>query len=848
MTKQELYDLLEERILLCDGATGSLLQKAGMPTGVCPEQWILEHPEAILQVQRDYVAAGSDILYAPTFTCNRIKLREYGLENNVNSMNRQLVALSKQASLGKAWIAGDMTMTGESLSPLGTLSLEELIDVYKEQAGALCEAGVDLFVVETMMSLPEARAALIAIRETCDLPVMVSMTFAEDGKTLYGTTPEAATVVLESLGAAVIGVNCSTGPLEMVEVVRKMRSVSRIPILAKPNAGLPILQDGRTVYPMTAEEFASYVPELIRAGAGMVGGCCGTDASFIRAVKEQAGRCVPPCWKEKKIPCLASERKIQPVNPEGSFLLIGERMNPTGKKALQAELLEGSLDLLLSMASEQEERGAHILDLNVGMNGIDEKETMLHSIEELGLVTSLPLCIDTSHVDIMEAALRSYPGRALINSVSMESEKIQQALPLVKKYGAMFIALPLSDAGLPADVKEKKMLIGKIIERAEAMGIDRENIVVDGLAATVGAQPDAAWSTLETIRYCKEELGVATVVGLSNISFGLPDRMKVNSVFLAMAMERGLTMAITNPSSDALQDSMHAAALLLDKPDSARAYISHCQEQKRKKESAVSVAGRTGAGDRSEGGRMEAESIPEDEQTGAGNRSEGGRMGAESVPESEQTGTAIRSRVYECIVDGNRSGILKEVEKALTLGAKPAQIIDTRLIPAINEVGELFEQGIYFLPQLIASAEAMKKAIEYLEPMLYEEEREAQAVIVIATVEGDIHDIGKNLVALMLKNYGFRVIDLGKNVPKEKIVRVALEEQADFIILSALMTTTMMEMKEVIRYRKEQDCSARVLIGGAVITQSFADEIGADGYSRDAADAVRLVNRLLEEK
>ena len=819
MTQKELYDLLEQRILLCDGATGSLLQKAGMPTGVCPEQWILDYPESIIKVQKDYVEAGSDILYAPTFTCNRIKLKEYGLEDKVTVMNQQLVALSRQAAGENTLIAGDMTMTGESLQPLGRLSLEELIDVYKEQAAALYEAGVDLFVVETMMSLPESRAALIAIREICDLPVMVTMTFAEDGKTLYGTTPECAAVVLESLGASVIGVNCSTGPLEMVDVVKRMRSVSRIPILAKPNAGLPELEDGKTVYKMTPDEFVSYISELVKAGAGMLGGCCGTDAEFIRKLKETAATLCPPEWKEEKIPYLASERVVQPVDPNGPFLLIGERMNPTGKKALQAELREGSLSLLLSMASEQEEKGAHILDLNVGMNGIDEKETMLRAIEELGLTTSLPLCIDTSHVDIMEAALRAYPGRALINSISMEKEKMERALPLVKKYGAMFIALPLSDAGLPETLEEKKSLIHQIVERAEAIGIDRKNIIVDGLVATVGAQPDAALNTLETIRYCKEELGLATVTGLSNISFGLPERMKVNSAFLAMAMVKGLTMAIANPSSEKLMDSMYASALLLNKPGSDLAYINYCQKFAASK--ALSVE-KTGG------------------ETVSGKMMPGGNTA--DVSEKKKN-----PKVFDAVVDGNRNGILKEVEKELAFGTKPAEVIDQMLIPAINKVGDLFDKQIYFLPQLISSAEAMKKAIEYLEPMLSEDSREELATIVIATVEGDIHDIGKNLVALMLKNYGFRVIDLGKNVPKEQIVQTALDENADFIILSALMTTTMMEMKEVIKHRNQRGCKARVLIGGAVITQSFAEEIHADGYSKDAADAVKLVSSLIQK-
>lgn len=798
MTRNELYTLLEQEILLCDGATGSLLQKEGMPTGVCPEQWILDHPEAILKVQRAYVEAGSNIIYAPTFGGNRIKLREYGLEDRLEEMNRKLVALSKEAAGDKAYVAGDMTMTGESLRPLGKMTLEELITIYKEQAKVLYEAGVDLFVVETMMSLPETRAAVIAIKEVCDLPVMATMTFGEDGKTLYGTSPECAAVVLESLGADVVGVNCSTGPLEMVDVVKRMRAVCQIPILAKPNAGLPELEDGKTIYKMTAEEFVSYVPQLVEAGANMLGGCCGTGPDFIKELKETVKGLQIPSWKEEKLPYLASERNVQKIDIDGPFLLIGERMNPTGKKALKEELKAGSLSLLLSMAAEQEEMGAQILDLNVGMNGIDEKETMLRAIEELGLVTSLPLCIDTSHVDIMEAALRAYPGRALINSISYEKEKMEKALPLAKKYGAMFIALPLSDEGLPKDIEEKKEIIGKILEKADEIGIPRKNIIVDGLVATVGAEPEAAINTLETIRYCKEELGLATVTGLSNISFGLPDRMKVNSAFLTMAMCKGLTMAIANPSSEKLRDAMFASSLLLHKPNSDKEYIYYCQNQVKEEKAVVEVK-------------------KEDHS----------------------------AKVFEAVVDGNRDGILKEVEKELALGTKPGDIIDGKLIPAINKVGELFDKQIYFLPQLISSAEAMKKAMEYLEPMLAEDSREELATIVIATVEGDIHDIGKNLVALMLKNYGYRVIDLGKNVPKENIVETAMDEKADFIVLSALMTTTMMEMKEVIQYKKIRNCPAKVCIGGAVITQSFADEIGADGYSKDAADAVRLISSLL---
>lgn len=531
MKKEELYRLLENGPVYLDGATGSNLQKAGMPTGVCPEQWILDHPDVILDLQKRYIEAGTQILYAPTFSGNRIKLEEYGLADKIVEINTKLVQLCREAAGEKGLVCGDMTMTGESLEPMGDLELEELIDIYKEQAKILYEAGVDLFVVETMMSLAETRAAVLAIKETCDLPIMVSMTFDEKGKTLYGNTPEGCMVVLQSLGADVVGINCSTGPERMADMVRQMKPYANVPILAKPNAGLPQMVDGETVYDMGPEEFASFGPMLMEAGAAELGGCCGTTpehiASLVAATKDM--KPVPVMQERKRV--LASERQIQEIDINGPFLVIGERINPTGKKELQESLRQGSMEIVCDMAEEQEEMGAHILDINMGMNGIDEKEMMLEAIEEVTMTTSLPLCFDSSHVDIIEAALRRYPGRALINSISLEKEKFEKLLPIAKKYGAMFILLPLSDAGLPKDINEKKEIIHTILARALELGMHKEDIVVDGLVATVGANKNAALETLETICYCKNELGLATVGGLSNISFGLPNRAFVNAAF-----------------------------------------------------------------------------------------------------------------------------------------------------------------------------------------------------------------------------------------------------------------------------------------------------------------------------
>lgn len=838
MTREELYKRIEERPLILDGATGSNLQKAGMPTGVCPELWIMEHEEALIRLQEEYVKAGTDILYAPTFSGNREKLKEYGLSDRTEEINKRLVAISKKAAKDRALVAGDMTMTGVALEPVGPMKLEELIDIYKEQARCLFEAGVDLFVVETMMSLAETRAAVIAIREVCDLPVMASMTFQEDGRTLYGTDPVTAVVVLQSIGADVIGVNCSTGPEQMLPVVRKMKEYADVPLLVKPNAGLPELVEGETIYPMSAEEFASFGPAFVEAGAGLLGGCCGTTPEHIAQLAGHVRglATVPP---ENRHPImLASERKSQEILPDGPFLIIGERINPTGKKRLQQELREGRLDLVEELAEEQEELGAHILDINMGTNGIDEKEMMLKAIQKVSMVSDLPLCIDTSYVEVMEAALRAYPGRALVNSVSMEKEKVEKLLPLVRKYGAMFILLPLSDKGLPKSLEEKKELIHQLLARAAACGIGKNRIIVDGLVTTVGANKQAALETLETIRYCKEELGLCTAVGLSNISFGLPERSYVNGAFAAMAIQNGLTMAIANPSNDLLMGLACAADLLKDKPQADETYITRVQQIKKRQTFAAHTPGNVPAG----AGATE-------QQTAAGTgRQQAASEASSGTPDSGAKMAAFaQTPVFEAVLKGRKNGIVEKVQEELARGTAAKDILDGQLIPAINEVGRLFDIQAYFLPQLIASANAMKEAIGYLEPLLQEGgDTDEKPVIVIATVEGDIHDIGKNLVALMLKNYGYQVYDLGKDVPAEKIIAAAEEYGASIIALSALMTTTMMRMKDTIRLRNEKKMDVRVIIGGAVTTQSFADEIGADGYSKDAAEAVKLVQSLLD--
>ena len=840
MTREKFIDFTKDHIIYLDGATGSNLVKAGMPSGVCPEQWILEHREVMLQLQKEYVQAGTNILYAPTFTANRVKLAEYHLEKNMSSMIHDLVAISKEAAASTpghpVYVAGDITMTGEQLRPMGKMELEDLIAIYKEQILCLVDAGADLLVVETMMSLAETRAALIAAKEVCDLPVIATLTFEADGRTLFGTDARTAAVVLESLGASAIGANCSTGPAQMEGIISDMVSVTMIPIIAKPNAGLPFLdENGTTCYNMEAEEFTEEMQVLVNAGATILGGCCGTTPEFIRQLHDRFGTVAQATATRRPegIRYLTSERITHSFGLEDGFFVVGERINPTGKKALQAQLREGNFEKVIQFAEEQETCGAKVLDINMGMSGIDEKLCMLRALDEVSGVTNLPLSLDSSYVEVLEAALRNYPGRALVNSVSLETEKFEKLLPIVAKYGAMFILLPLSDAGLPKDIEEKKEIIHKIYDRALSLGMRKEDIVVDGLVATVGANPKAALETLETIRYCKSN-GFATICGLSNISFAMPERGFVNTAFLTLAIQAGLTMAIANPSQEMLMSCALATDLLLNKEEAALRYIEYAGGVKERREEKEAELSRKLALLEQQG--TKADSTDNTEVPSAVTASK-------DTPQINE----MQEKLKTAVLKGNRNGIVKITNEALESGEKPVELLNQVLLPAINLVGEYFDQGKYFLPQLIASAEAMKNSIEVLEPLLQTgNSGEEMPVVVIATVEGDIHDIGKNLVALMLKNHGFHVIDLGKDVPQAKILETAKEHHAEFIALSALMTTTMQRMREIVAAAKQEGITAKIIIGGAVITQEYADEIGADGYSKDAADAVKLAKSLME--
>jgi 5-methyltetrahydrofolate--homocysteine methyltransferase len=804
MAENKFKKLLNENeIIILDGSSGVAMQKRGMPKGVCPEKWALDNPEHLIDLQREYIKAGSKIIYTFTFGGSPVKLGEYGLRQHAYEINRDLAQISRRAAGERALVAGDIGPTGHFPEPFGDTPFEEMVDIFKEQARGLKDGGVDLFVIETFIDIQEARAAVLAVKEICDLPVVVSMTFDNAGKTITGTDPVSAAVTLQALGVDCVGVNCSTGPAEMVEVVRAIKSYVNIPIIAKPNAGLPRLVAGETVFNMNADEFSDFAVPLAEAGACLIGGCCGTSAEFISKTASRL-RDKKPSAANKTIKSALSSARRSVFPGGGEFVIVGERINPTGKKQLQAELKEGKESEIRRFASEQEKKGASVLDVNVGMPGINEKEVMVRVVKLLSAISELPLCIDSSTPEVIEAALRIYPGKALINSISGEKSKYEKLLPLAAKYGAMFILLPLTEKGIPETADGRMKVVNEVVAAAEKLGIGRENIAVDGLVMTVSSDQGAAVVTLDVIEKCGRGLGLNTIVGLSNVSFGLPARAIINSTFFNLARSRGLSMAIANPELDLTVDDKSARDLLLGADKNASLFIA---------------------------------------KYGAGND------GA-SKPKTAARGgiqPADPEKIYDCVITGDKENIVRHIEAALKAGEKPSDIVDKKLIPAIAQVGEYFDKKKFFLPQLIQSAEAMKAGFAILEPLLVAAPgtvEKKKTGVVLATVKGDIHDIGKNIVALMLKNYGFEVYDLGKDVGADLIISKAREVKAEIIGLSALMTTTMVEMAEVIRLSKQEKLDIKFMVGGAVVTAAYAEEIGAHGYSKDAYEAVKTAKRL----
>jgi 5-methyltetrahydrofolate--homocysteine methyltransferase len=793
-----IQNLWRKEILILDGATGTELQKKGLPAGVCPELWCLENPRIIQDIHASYQLASAQIVYACTFGANRFKLEQYGNKGNAYSVNRDLVRLAKQAVGKKTLVAGDMGPTGLFVEPFGALTFDEAVDAFKEQARGLIEGGCDLIVIETMIDIQETRAALLAVKEIKDIFTIVCMTYEKDGRTLNGTDPISALITLQSLGADAVGCNCSTGPEKMMEFIALMKPYATVPLIAKPNAGVPRLENGNTVFDMDAPVFGSWAKRLAEAGANMIGGCCGTTPLHIQELAQALAGSRPQLPVRKSIGAVSSSRGYLIFEGNNPLFIAGERINPTGKKALQQELLEGKTSIVRQMAVEQEKQGAHLLDVNVGQPGIDEVATIKSIIGLLTTATRLPLIVDSSNVQTIEAALRLYPGRMLINSISGEKEKMARLLPLAAKYGAMFILLPLTDGEIPHTAEKRQAVIKNIYNSARKFGFTKDDFVVDCLVMAVAADPGAAQETLKTLRWCTENFHSKTVFGLSNVSFGMPGRTWLNAAFLAMAQFNGLTLAIANPATIEFMNIKKAGDVLTAKEKGAQRYIEHFSENQ-------NVLSGTAA--------------------------------IEILSPQEKVSAAI--------MDGNREDIASLVESLLAAGINASAVVDDVMIPAIVRVGDLYEKKIYFLPQLMASAETMKKALQYLEPHLKQSAAVIKGKVLIATVKGDIHDIGKNIVALLLRNSGYDVIDLGKDISTREIIAAAKKENPDVIGLSALMTTTMVNMKEVIETAGQEGLKANFLLGGAVVTEAYANSLGA-AFAKDGVDAVRVVQRLIK--
>ena len=794
---------LEKRILFCDGGMGSLLQAAGLGAGELPGTWNVCRPEVVVEIHKAYLEAGADIVTANTFGADRLKYNEnteYQLEPVISAAMknaREAVAQSGK----KAWVALDLGPTGKLLKPLGDLDFEEAVSLYKEVIQIGVREGADLILIETMSDSYETKAAVLAAKESCDLPVFVTVTFDERGKLLTGGTPASIVAMLEGLGADVVGLNCGLGPVQMKGILREVLDIASVPVMVNPNAGLPRSQNGQTVYDIDADQFAAIMEELAVMGARIVGGCCGTTPEHIRRVVKRCSLLTP-------VPVTAKKRTVissfaQAVEIGQSPVIIGERINPTGKSRFKQALRDHNLEYILREGVTQQDHGAHVLDVNVGLPEIDEAAMLEEVVRELQSIIDLPLQLDTADSAAMERAMRIYNGKPLINSVNGKEESMKAIFPLVKKYGGVVVALCLDENGIPETAQGRIEIAEKIYRTAAAYGIGPENILIDALCLTVSSDSKGALTTLETLRRVRDELGGKTILGVSNISFGLPKREIINGAFFTMAMQNGLSAAIINPNSEAMMNAYYSFRALMDLDPQCGDYI-----------------GAYGGQAAEESGRAVGNGNQRDSLSLAASIEKGLR---------EQAALAVTEQ-------------LKERE--------PLEIINQEMIPALNRVGKGFEKGTLFLPQLLMSAEAAKAAFEIIKARMDEAgvKQEKKGTIILATVKGDIHDIGKNIVKVLLENYGYQVLDLGRDVPPEQIAEAAGEQQIRLVGLSALMTTTVPSMEETIRRLRVQAPWTRVMVGGAVLTQEYADSMGADRYCRDAMASVNYAEEVFGDR
>ncbi|MBQ6385387.1 MAG: homocysteine S-methyltransferase family protein [Lachnospiraceae bacterium] len=831
--KTFLERLGKERLYF-DGGTGSLLQARGLKGGELPERWNITHPDVIADVARSYFEAGSDVVNTNTFGANRLHFPD---PDELEKIVTSAVALAKEgrrlAGRPDGYVALDIGPTGRLLKPMGDLDFEEAVSVFAETVRIGAAAGADLILIETMSDALEAKATVLAARENADLPVCVTTVYDAGGKLLTGGTVASVIPMLEGLRVDALGLNCSLGPRQMLPIARELMEYASIPVICCPNAGLPRSEGGKTVYDLTAEEFAEAMREIAACGVHALGGCCGTTPEFIRETIART-RDLPfhePVRKHRTF--VTSFSRAVEIGPRP--VIIGERINPTGKKRFKQALRDEDIDYILDQGISQEDAGADLLDVNVGLPEIDEADMMETVITRLQGVCALPLQIDTTNPAALERALRIYSGKPMVNSVSGKRESLDTVLPLVAKYGGVVVGLVLDENGIPATADGRIEIAEKIIREAAAYGIPAEDVVIDGLAMTISTDTSSALTTLETVRRVRDELHGHSILGVSNISFGLPQREIVNSTFFALVLREGLSCAIINPNSSAMMAACRSFCALGNLDAQCADYIAAYAD---KKDYAYGLAPKnTGGalpGVSASGTSASALSAPDAGSPVSGSSLRGGAAG-------------LSSPLMEAVRFGMSSRASEEAARALKGGTDPLELVNRELIPALDLVGQGFEKGTVFLPQLLMSAEAAKAAFDIVKDAMSGNAGEIKGRIILATVKGDIHDIGKNIVKVLLENYGYEVLDLGKDVPAEVIVQKAVDEDIRLIGLSALMTTTVVSMEETIRLLRRTKPETKVVVGGAVMTQEYADSIGADRYAKEAMDTVRYAGEVFTD-
>ena len=796
--KIDIREFLGKERLFFDGGTGTLLQARGLRPGELPELWNLTHPEIISGLHREYLTAGANIIKTNTFGANALKF------DNLEEIISAGIRIAKEAvaefetDAAPRFVAFDMGPLGKMLKPLGDLDFEDAVALFAKNVRAAEKAGADLILIETMNDAYETKAAVLAAKENSSLPVFVTNAYDSQGKLMTGADPAAMVALLEGLRVDALGINCSLGPRQMMPVAEELLRLASVPVIVNPNAGIPRTENGKTVFDVSADEFADIMAEIAKMGASVLGGCCGTTPEYIAKTADKC-KSIPYTAPEKKNDTLVSSY-THAVKIGDSPILIGERINPTGKSKLKTALRENNLDYIISEGIAQEERGAHILDVNVGLPEIDETVMMTKVVGALQEVTDLPLQIDTVNADALGAAMRRYNGKPLVNSVNGKNESMDAVLPLVAKYGGAVIALTLDEGGIPDTAEGRLEIAKRIVKKAAEYGIDKKDIIVDPLALTISSEPQSAKVTLEAIRLTKEKLGVCTSLGVSNISFGLPNRDIINAAFFTMALGAGLDCAIMNPFSLEMMKSYHAYRALSGMDENCASYVSF------------------------------ASGITTETTT--------------NTAKTSSTDSAALPPLCYAIVKGMKDKARTLTAEAIGGGALPLDVINTLIVPALDIVGKGFEEKTVYLPQLLMSAEAAKSAFEEVRGAMKASSTDGAQKIVVATVKGDIHDIGKNIVKVLLENYGFSVIDLGKDVSPEDVCHAAKESGAALVGLSALMTTTVPAMEETIKMLRQLCPEAKVMVGGAVLTQKYADMIGADKYCRDAMQAVRYAEEV----